>query len=146
MGVVTIKEIAFGSNDYKKAVTIREEILRIPLGLSFSKEELEREASDFHIAGYSDEAMIGTLVLSPQDKKIIRMRQVAVHSGYQNRGFGKQLVEFSENFAVKKGYKKMILHSREDVIPFYTKLNYTVFGDRFESVSLPHFCMERELV
>ena len=144
--MIRIKEIAFNSSDYKKAVTIREEILRIPLGLSFSKEELEEEASDFHIAGFSGETMIGTLVLSPQNKEIIRMRQVAVHSGYQNRGFGKQLVESSENFAVKKGYKKMILHSREDVIPFYTKLNYTVFGDRFESVTLAHFCMERQLV
>ena len=146
MKIIRIKEIAFGSNDFKRAVTIREEILRIPLGISFSMEELEREASDIHIAGFSDETMIATLVLSPQNKEIIRMRQVAVHSGYQKRGIGKQLVEFSENFAVKRGYKKMILHSREDVIPFYTKLNYTVFGDRFESVSLPHFCMERQLV
>ena len=146
MCVIRIEEIAFGSSDYKRAVTIREEILRIPLGLSFSKEELEEEASDFHIAGYSDETMIGTLVLSPQNDETIRMRQVAVHSDYHKKGIGKQLVEFSENFAVKKGYKKMILHSREDVIPFYTKLNYTVFGDRFESVSLPHFCMERQLV
>ena len=146
MKMIRIKEIAFNSSDYKKAVTIREEILRIPLGLSFSKEELEREASDFHIAGYSGETMIGTLVLSSQNDETIRMRQVAVHSDYHKKGIGKQLVEFSENFAVKKGYKKMILHSREDVIPFYTKLGYSVFGDRFESVSLPHFCMERQLV
>ena len=146
MCVIRIEEIEFNSSDYKRAVTIREEILRIPLGLSFSKEELEREASDFHIAGFSGETMIGTLVLSPQDKEIIRMRQVAVHTGYQNRGIGKQLVEFSEKVAIEQGYKKMILHSREDVIPFYSKLNYSVFGDRFESVSLPHFCMERQLV
>ena len=145
MKMIRIKEIAFNSSDYKKAVTIREEILRIPLGLSFSKEELE-EASDFHIAGFSDETMIGTLILSPQNDETIRMRQVAVCSDYQKNGIGKQLVEFSENFAVKKGYKKMILHSREDVIPFYTKLNYTVFGDRFELVTLAHFCMEKQLV
>ena len=146
MCVIRIEEIEFNSSDYKRAVTIREEILRFPLGLSFSKEELEEEASDIYFAGFSDETMIGTLVLSPQNGETIRMRQVAVCSDYQKMGYGKQLVEFSENFAVKKGYKKMILHSREDVIPFYTKLNYTVFGDRFESVSLPHFCMERQLV
>jgi len=45
------------------------------------------EATDFHIAGFSDETMIGTLVLSPQNKEIIRMRQVAVHSDYQKKGF-----------------------------------------------------------
>ena len=144
--MIRIKEIAFNSSDFKKAVTIREEILRSPLGLSFSKEELEEEASDFHFAGFSGETMIGTLSLSPQNDETIRMRQVAVCSDYQKNGIGKQLVEFSENFAVKKGYKKMILHSREDVIPFYTKLGYSVFGDRFESVTLAHFCMERQLV
>ena len=146
MKMIRIKEIVFNSSDYKKSVTIREEILRNPLGLSFLKEELEREASDIHFAGFSGETMIGTLVLSPQNDETIRMRQVAVHSDYQKRGIGKQLVEFSEKVAIDQGYKKMILHSREDVIPFYTKLNYTVFGDRFESVSLPHFCMERQLV
>ena len=71
MSIIRIKEIAFNSSDYKKAVTIREEILRIPLGLSFSKEELEREASDIHIAGFSDETMIGTLFLSPQNGFIV---------------------------------------------------------------------------
>ena len=146
MSIFRIKEITFGSSDFKKAVTIREKILRIPLGLSFSKEELEEEASDIHIAGFSGKTMIGTLILSPQNDETIRMRQVAVCSDYQKNGIGKQMVEFSENFAVKKGYKKMILHSRENVIPFYTKLGYSVFGDRFESVTLAHVCMERQLV
>ena len=40
----------------------------------------------------------------------------------------------------------MILHSWEDVIPFYSNLGYTVYGDRFKSGSLPHFCMEKRMV
>ena len=35
--------------------------------------------------------------------------------------------------------------SREYVIPFYANLGYTVYGDRFESVTLPHFCMQKHL-
>ena len=35
--------------------------------------------------------------------------------------------------------------SREYVIPFYANLGYTVNGDRFESVTLPHFCMQKHL-
>ena len=102
MSVIRIKEINFGSKDYRKAVTIRKEILRKPLGLNFSKVELEVEATDFHIAGFSAETLIDTLVLSPQNEETNRMRQVAVHSDYQKRGFGKQLVEFSEKFAVEQ--------------------------------------------
>ena len=103
MSVIRIKEINFGSKDYRKAVTIRKEILRKPLGLNFSKVELEVEATDFHIAGFSAGTLIDTLVLSPQNEETNRMRQVAVHSDYQKRGFGKQLVEFSEKFAVEQG-------------------------------------------
>jgi len=35
--------------------------------------------------------------------------------------------------------------SQEYVIPFYANLGYTVNGDRFESVTLPHFCMQKHL-
>ena len=35
--------------------------------------------------------------------------------------------------------------SQEYVIPFYVNLGYTVNGDRFESVTLPHFCMQKHL-
>ena len=35
--------------------------------------------------------------------------------------------------------------SQEYVIPFYANLDYTVNGDRFESVTLPHFCMQKHL-
>ena len=87
MSVIRIKEINFGSKDYRKVVTIREEIFRSPLGLSFSKEELEVEATDFHIAGFSAETLIDTLVLSPQNEATNKMRQVAVHSDYQKKGF-----------------------------------------------------------
>ena len=34
---------------------------------------------------------------------------------------------------------------REYVIPFYANLGYTVNGDRFESVTLLHFCMQKHL-
>ncbi|HJL78142.1 MAG TPA: GNAT family N-acetyltransferase [Candidatus Marinimicrobia bacterium] len=146
MNTLSIKEIAFGSKDYRKAVVIRDEVLRVPLDLSFSQEELKEDSDDIHIAGFSNKTMIGTLILSPQNEETIRMRQVAVHSDYQKKSFGKQLVELAEKFAIEQGFKKMMLHSREDVIPFYTKLGYTVYGDRFESVTLPHFCMEKQLV
>tara|TARA_B100000470_G_C19607880_1_gene309605 strand:+ start:178 stop:315 length:138 start_codon:yes stop_codon:yes gene_type:complete len=38
MNTLSIKEIAFGSKDYKKALAIREEVLRAPLELSFLQE------------------------------------------------------------------------------------------------------------
>ena len=52
MNTFSIKEIAFGSKDYKKALAIREEVLRAPLELSFSQEELKEDLDDIHISGF----------------------------------------------------------------------------------------------
>ncbi len=70
MNTHSIKEIVFGSKDYKKALVIREEDLWAPLKLSFP---------------------------------------------------------------------------REYVIPFFANLSYTVKGVSFESVTLPYFCMQKQL-
>ena len=41
-----LKQIYHGSKEYHQMVRLRDEILRKPLGLSFSPEELEDEKSD----------------------------------------------------------------------------------------------------
>ena len=146
MNTLSIKEIAFGSKDYRKALAIREEVLRAPLELSFSQEELKEDLDDIHISGFSKNAMIGTLILSPQNEETIRLRQIAVCSDFQRKSIGKKLVEFGETVAKGREYRKIILFSREYVIPFYANLGYIVYGDRFESVTLPHFCMQKQLV
>ena len=74
------------------------------------------------------------------------MRQIAVCSDFQRKSIGKKLVEFGETVAKGREYRKIILFSREYVIPFYANLGYIVYGDRFESVTLPHFCMQKQLV
>lgn len=71
------------------------------------------------------------------------MRQVAVALAHQNKGVGAYLVEKSEQWARKNGFKRMVLHARETAVPFYHKLNYLTIGERFEEVGIPHFIMER---
>jgi len=70
MNILSIKEIVFGSKDYKEALLIREEVLWEPRKLSFSQEYM---------------------------------------------------------------------------IPFFANLSYTVKGVSFESVTLPYFCMQKQL-
>jgi hypothetical protein len=47
-----IKVIEHNSEEYGKAVALRDKILRRPLGLSFKAEDLAKEDSNFHIAGF----------------------------------------------------------------------------------------------
>ena len=47
-----LKQIDHGTGEYKKMIALRQQILRQPLGLSFSFEELEREKDDLLIAAF----------------------------------------------------------------------------------------------
>ena len=140
MSDIHIKEIAFLSAEQKASVGLRYEVLRKPLGLHFLEEDLQKEYLDFHIAAYVDGNLVGILLLKPiETPQVIKMRQVAVDSSMQGRGIGKAMVRFSEEFVKAKGFTSIELHARETAVPFYLSLNYTLVGDRFEEVGIPHF-------
>lgn len=142
---LVFKEVIHNSDEYLEEVKLRYEILRKPLSLQFTQEQLNEEANQFHLVTYHRETIIGTLLLKPIDKKTIHMRQVAIACEYQSKGIGKRLVIFSEAFCIDKGFEEIILHARETAVPFYLSLGYKVEGDCFTEVSLPHFKMKKFL-
>jgi predicted GNAT family N-acyltransferase len=145
MDVISIKVLPFNSTSQLKSIELRNEILRKPLGLAFTKEELESESNQYHLAAVSDENIVGILLLNPMENQIVKMRQVAVSLSYQNRGIGKQMVLYSEEFALEKGFKKMILNARLTAVPFYMMLGYKCSGNQFEEVGIPHYFMYKQL-
>lgn len=133
------KEIAFGSTEQKESVALRYKVLREPLGLNFEQSDLEKEFDDFHIAAFNNIELVGILLLKPtKDKNIIKMRQVAVDDFWQGKGIGKVMVVFAQKIAFDKGYKKIELHARETAIPFYLSLGYSIIGEPFYEVGVPH--------
>lgn len=97
---IHFKIIDYRSNDYKKAAALREEILRKPLGLFFTKEELEIEKEHVHIAGFLGQEMCATAVLVPDNQKM-KMQRVALKASFQGKGIGSSLMRFCEEYAVK---------------------------------------------
>jgi ribosomal protein S18 acetylase RimI-like enzyme len=144
--MLRISEIAHGSQAYAQAVRLREAVLRRPLGLSFTQQELDDEAASHHIVaveGDDDSACVGCLVLLPVDAEVVRMRQVAVRPDRQRQQIGSALVAFAEQSARARGYREMVAHVREPAIPFYARLGYERRGSRFVEVTLPHFLMRK---
>lgn len=142
---IDIRVITHGSAEYALEVGLRHLILREPLGLSFSAEELLAEENSHHIGCYADGKLVGCLVLKPITKKQIQMRQVAVDEAVQGKGIGKKMVVFSEAFAESLGFSEMILHARETAVPFYESLEYSKVGDRYTEVTIPHWSMAKTL-
>jgi len=140
-----LKIIDHGSAEYEQMVKLRDDILRKPLGLSFTREELEREKNNLHIVAYEDERMLGCCMLLEEDPETVRLRQMAVMNDLQGKGIGKALMQFAENLARDRGYKKITMHARKNALGFYEKMGYKTRGKEFEEITIPHYVMEKEL-
>lgn len=140
-----LKIIDHNSKEYKQMVDLRRQILRKPLGLDFSQEDLEREKDDLLIAAYEDDEMLGCCILTETNPTTVRLRQMAVKAGLQGKGIGRVLMQFAENIARDRGYKKLCMHARKTAAGFYERLGYCVAGEEFTEVTIPHYNMEKQL-
>lgn len=143
------KFIAYESQEYLEMVNLRYRILREPLSLTFSKEDLLNDKNDFLIGCFKekDDTLIGCCILTPNTEVTIQLRQMAVDSQYQhhNLGIGSKLIGFAEKFAQSKSYQYIYLHAREVALYFYKKHGYSVESDKFEEVGISHFEMLKKL-
>lgn len=137
--------VEHGSAEYEETVALRDDILRRPLGLVFTPEQLGAEGGDLHLACYDAGELVACLILQPLDDAMVKMRQVAVAESVQGRGVGRALVERSEEVARRRGFTTMVLNARESAVPFYERLGYARVGERFEEVSIPHWKMVKRL-
>jgi len=136
----------FGTPEFDEILALRNEILRIPLGLQFFIKDISTEFNEFHLAARDENyQLLGYLSLKQTSEKKVKMRQVVVASDLQGKGIGKQMVAFSELFARMNGFDLMELHARLTAIPFYLKLGYKKVGKQFFEVNIPHYRMEKRL-
>ena len=138
--------IEFATPEYDEMVRLRYDVLRAPLGLTFTIEQLEKEYADVLLGAYDNRNILsGCLILTPLNDDILKMRQVAVASDKQGTGVGKELVNASEAYAIAKNYKKIELNARSNAIPFYLRMGYTPVGEIFSEVGIEHIKMEKIL-
>lgn len=143
---MALKQIDHGSAEYEKMIALRDEILRRPLGLAFSAEDLEKEKHDILVAAFDEEILLACCLLTEIDPQTVRLRQMAVRPNQQGKGIGQTLIVFAETLARDKGYKKLMMHARDTAVGFYEKQGYKVCGDQFIEVTIPHFEMEKRLI
>lgn len=143
---MALKIIDHGSKEYHQMVKLRDDILRKPLGLGFSKDELEEEKDNMLIAAFEDDDILGCCMLVEEKPGILRLRQMAVLNDLQGKGIGRALMNFAENLARDQGYRIMSMHARKNAVGFYEKMGYKIAGNEFLEVTIPHYVMEKKLV
>lgn len=142
---MALKIIDHGSKEYRQMVQLRNDILRKPLGLNLTQEELEKEKDQILIGAFEDEKMLGCCMLIRLDDSQVRLRQMAVLNNLQGKGIGRALIQFAENIARDRGYKKITMHARKAVSGFFEKLGYQVSSEEFLEITIPHLEMEKSL-
>ena len=143
---MALKQIDHGTPEYLQMVQLRDQVLRRPLGLSFSHDELIKEKDDILIACMDDGDMLGCCILTKIDNDTMRIRQMAVPDKLHGKGIGASIMSFAETLAKDKGYRTMTMHARDTAIGFYEKFGYKIKGQQFREVNLPHHIMEKKLM
>ena len=142
---MALKIIDYGTEEYRQMLALRDAILRKPLGLHFDSDELENEKKNLHIAAFEDDQMLGCCMLVQENDETVRLRQMAVMNDLQGKGIGRALMQFAENLAPDRGYKKISMHARKNPAGFYEKMGYKKVGEEFTEITIPHYVMEKEL-
>ena len=145
---MVIREIPFGSGLYYRGTVFRELILRRPLGLVLSEEDLRGEDQQIHIAAVRGENEIwGMVILKQVNDRVVKLRQMAVAPDRHRCGIGRDLVRFCEKRAQERGFSVVEMHARVSARGFYEKLGYETEGGEFmELGNVPHIKMSRRLV
>lgn len=143
---MALKQIEHGSKEYEHMVQLRNEMLRKPLGLFFSPEELAREKNDILIGAFDEDEIIGCCLITKVDSNCAKLRQMAVQKNKQGMGVGESMMGFAENVARDKGYKVLMMHARDTATGFYEKYGYKIKGDQFIEVNVTHHVMEKKLL
>jgi predicted GNAT family N-acyltransferase len=138
--------IDYGSPEYDLNIRLRTDVLRKPLGLEFSIEQIEAEATEVHFACYDSTSgtLLGCATMAPYNETTWKMRQVAVDTHFQHRGIGRMLVQACERYTTQQGINHIILHARDTAVPFYLHNGYTQTGAPFQEVGIQHYLMEKK--
>ena len=142
---MALKILDHGSHEYQQMVKLRDDLLRKPLGLSFTPQELDKEKDNMLIGAFDDEQMLGCCMLVEENPATVRLRQMAVLNDLQGKGIGRALMGFAENLARDRGYKVISMHARKNTIMFFEKMGYKVSSDEFVELTIPHYIMEKKL-
>lgn len=131
--------------EYWQLVNLRDLVLRQPLNLAFSKEELEKENNQLHFGIFENNLAIASMVLVSEAAGKIKMRQVAVHPNKARQSIGTSILKHCEKYAQENGYTYIHCNARDTAKKFYLKNGYQIKGESFKEVGIEHYYMFKNI-
>lgn len=138
-------EIEWQSERYEQEIELRDRLLRAPLGLSFSDEQLQAEAGELHFGIVDQQRLIACAVIVPLSEGHVKLRQMVVDTDHQKTGIGTRLIGQIEAELTGRGIEQIELNARDIATGFYERLGYQKQGEEFIEVSIPHWKMVKSI-
>lgn len=129
---------------YHDALTIRKEVFIEEQGVPKDLEIDQYEQTCQYIVAYNNHTPIATARYREVDG-CVKVERVAVVRSARGQHVGHHLMEALENDALSKGYRCFKLGAQVQAIPFYEKLGYQTYGDRFMDAGIPHYHMYKSI-
>jgi predicted GNAT family N-acyltransferase len=135
-----LTKIEFATPAYDELLTLRQEVLLKPLGISLDLEEITAEYAVQHYALYSNDfQLLGGAILNPDrilneegeetvPPQKAEIQQVVIRSDVQSQGAGHFMIDQLERAAVHQGIQELRLLAIADAVPFYQSLDYKKQG------------------
>lgn len=142
-----IKQVEFDSDLYRSSLTLRNEVLRIPLGLDISSVDVAEDSIHIHFVAIEKDKLVGVVVLVPHYQQHTgKLRQMATVKEARGKGYGIELVNALEEYAAENGMAEIVLHARHYAVGFYDKLGYEVYSKVFQEVDIDHYKMRKDII
>ncbi len=142
---ISFIEAPYGSDLYAEALRLRDAVLRTPLGLTFTEEELADDVYRRHFVATAGGAVVASVSFKALGPHTLQLKQMAVAEDRQRERIGARLLDFAEAWARRDGYGTIVLNARIGAEGFYARHGYALEGAVFEENTIPHVRMTKRV-
>ena len=133
-------------SDWKAYYALRFNVLREPWNQPLGSEVLADEEQAIHAIAVENEEVLGVARMHESSEKQGQVRCVATATKAQGKGIGKAIMAYLEEKAKEKGWTEIVLEARENAVPFYEAIGYTIVAESYLLFGeIQHFRMQKSL-
>jgi len=143
--MIIYRQISTHDREYSQEKELRNRVLRTPLGLHLSEQDVRGEDEQVHLVAMDDRGRVIGCVLVAFSESVAKVRQLAIDDDYRGQGIGTGLMKRAELAVLARNVRMVTLHGRLTARGFFEKQGYTAISEVFPEVTIPHITMQKEL-
>jgi predicted GNAT family N-acyltransferase len=132
--------------EWKAYYALRFNVLREPWNQPLGSEVLADEDQAIHAIAVEGEEVLGVARMHESSPNQGQVRCVAIATAAQGKGIGKAIMACLEDQAKAKGWTEIVLEARENAVPFYRAIGYSIVAESYLLFGeIQHYRMSKTL-